>query len=161
MRYDPSRPNSPPLTQHIITRSGVFVRLSGKGSYSDKAYLNDLELGAQTKRLNNAEAVRAVFPAGVKTASLDGSTGYLNRDGGWAHASQGVIMMMAKVTALGGRIFSGKPVVGLVKSNGKTVGVKCADGTVFSSDLVVLSAGSWTASSFPELNLQGKCLATG
>ncbi|KAJ2979310.1 hypothetical protein NUW54_g11156 [Trametes sanguinea] len=33
--------------------------------------------------------------------------------------------------------------------------------TVFEADLVVLSAGSWTASAFPELSLQKACLATG
>ena len=43
----------------------------------------------------------------------------------------------------------------------RTVGVKCADGTQYAADVVVIAAGSWTPSSFPKLDLMGKCLATG
>lgn len=49
----------------------------------------------------------------------------------------------------------------LVKEDGKTTGVNCADGSLFRADLVVIASGSWTPSTFPSLPLFGKCLATG
>ncbi|PCH35627.1 FAD dependent oxidoreductase [Wolfiporia cocos MD-104 SS10] len=141
--------------------SGVIVLLAGTGSYADQAYVNDIKLGARIEPLKNAEELRSAFAPGVVTASFEGRTGYLNRDGGWTYATQGITLMMDKVTKLGGRILPGKAVTCLVGADGRTTGVECSDGTVYSADLVVLSAGSWTASSFPSLHLGEKCLATG
>ncbi|OBZ69672.1 L-pipecolate oxidase [Grifola frondosa] len=141
--------------------SGVFCPLLGNDSYTDQAYVNDIALGARIENLENASAVRSVFPPGVKIGLPEEVTGYLNRDGGWAFAEEGVSRLMSKVLALGGQIIAGKQVVELLRANGSTTGVRCSDGTVFDADLIVLSAGSWTASSFPSLDLGQKCLATG
>ncbi|KAI0365586.1 FAD dependent oxidoreductase [Pilatotrama ljubarskyi] len=141
--------------------SGVYCPLSLGEAYTDQAYENDVALGARIEHLSDPEAVRKVFPPSVNVAIPEHARGYLNRDGGWAFASQGIALMMEKVASLGGKIVPGKPVAELVKSDGKTTGVICEDGSVFEADLVVLSVGSWTASSFPELHLQDRCLATG
>ncbi|KAI8973989.1 FAD dependent oxidoreductase [Trametes punicea] len=124
-------------------------------------YENDVALGARIEYLAGPEAVRKVFPPSVSISVPEHARGYLNRDGGWAYASQGISRMMDKVIALGGKIVPGKPVEELTKNNGTTTGVRCQDGSVLEADLVVLSAGSWTASAFPELSLQEQCLATG
>lgn len=87
--------------------------------------------------------------------------GYLNRDGGWAAATQGVSAMMSRVTALGGTILSDKGVSKLIREDGKTTGVLCSDGTTFNADMVILATGSWTASAFPELNLNSNFVSTG
>jgi sarcosine oxidase/L-pipecolate oxidase len=109
--------------------------------------------------MENEAAIRQAFPPGAHVASF--SNGYLNLDGGWAHASQGVSLMMEKVIALGGKVIAGKAAETLLRQDGKTTGVRCADGTVFHAQVVILAAGSWTASSFPELCLSEQCVATG
>ncbi|KAI0918968.1 hypothetical protein AcW1_003527 [Taiwanofungus camphoratus] len=141
--------------------SGVFVLLSGGGTYANESYSNDTELGARVESLKDAEAIRAIFPPGVETTSFESSTGYLNRDGGWANSSQGISLILSKVASMGGRVVPGKHVVNLVQQDGKTTSVECVDGTTYNADLIVLSAGSWTASTFPSFNLGDKCLATG
>lgn len=135
--------------------------MEGQDSYIDDAYQNDIAHGARVEELPSPEAVRKIFPAGVDVSIPDDSRGFLNRDGGWAFASLGVERMMAKVTSLGGKIIPGKAVAELLQTGGKATGVRCADGSVFEADLVVLAAGSWTASAFPGLGLDGQCLATG
>lgn len=143
------------------TRSGVLVFGTG-GAYIDEAYRNDVTLGARVEPLADERALRAVFAPGVPTgAALDRASGYLNRDGGWAAASDGVAHAIGKVRALGGRVLGGRRVAALVKTNGVTSGVRCADGAVIEADLVVVATGSWTASTFPELDLGERCLATG
>lgn len=63
---------------------------------------------------------------------------------------------------MGGKVIENREVVGLVKDgNGQTTGVKCRDGKRFEGDRVILTIGSWTAATFPELELDSKCLATG
>jgi sarcosine oxidase/L-pipecolate oxidase len=120
-----------------------------------------MALGARLQLLENQSAIRQAFPSSTNVASLSGMTGYLNRDGGWAHASQGVSLMMDKVIAMGGNIIPGKAVETLLRHNETTSGVRCADGTEFRAQVVVLAIGSWTASSFPDLLLAEHCVATG
>ncbi|KAI0359664.1 FAD dependent oxidoreductase [Trametes cingulata] len=141
--------------------SGVYCPLRVGETYTDKAYENDVALGARIEHLSDPDAVRKVFPPSVNIAVPEHARGYLNRDGGWAFASQGITLIMEKVTALGGKIIPGKAVAELLKNEGKTTGVRCEDGSIFEGVLVVLSVGSWTASAFPELHLQDRCLATG
>ncbi|PSR73762.1 hypothetical protein PHLCEN_2v10406 [Hermanssonia centrifuga] len=142
--------------------SGVLVlRKSGNEAYTDQSYHNDIALGAHLEDLTTPDAIRATFPADIKTPSFEGSSGYLNHDGGWAFASQGVSLLMRRVASLGAQILAGKAVIELIKKDGKTNGVKCADGTAYYADLVVLASGSWTPSTFASLDLKGKCLATG
>ncbi|CAL1711342.1 unnamed protein product [Somion occarium] len=141
--------------------SGVVVIGWGQETYADKAYENDVALGARIETLAEPAAIRARFPADVKTASFEGMSGYLNRDGGWAFAAQGIQLLLSKVNALGGTVVPSKSVVKLLQREGKTHGVECADGSSYEADLVVIASGSWTASAFPDLDLGAKCLATG
>jgi len=146
-------------------RSGVVVLDSsskwGETPYANEAYHNDIALGARLQLLGDAGAIRQVFPSEANVSSFTNVTGYLNRDGGWAHASQGVSLMMKKVTALGGQILAGQAAETLLRHNEQTSGVRCTDGTVFHAQVVILAAGSWTASLFPELRLNEQCIATG
>ncbi|KAI0665651.1 FAD dependent oxidoreductase [Trametes maxima] len=141
--------------------SGVYCPLQAGETYTDKAYENDVTLGARIENISDAEAVRKVFPSGVSVSIPEHARGYLNRDGGWAFASKGVRLLMDKVSTRGGSIVPGKAVSALLRTDGKTTGVACADGSTLEADLVVLSVGSWTASAFPELSFQNQCLATG
>lgn len=114
------------------------------------------------KNLNTPEEIKAIFPPGVKTGSFEGASGYLNYEGGWAFASQGVAVLLERVKKLGAVVYPGKSVVDLVKGeDGVTRGVKTADGSSYDADLVVIASGSWTPSTFPKLDLFDKCLATG
>lgn len=130
-------------------------------SYTDQAFENDKAVGAAVEALLNPIHIRSVFPATANVSLADNARGFLNRDGGWAFASQGIQRMMDKVTALGGTIVAGKAVSELHRSNGRVSIVRCADGSAYDADLVVLATGSWTASTFPDLGLDTKCLATG
>ncbi|KAJ3519778.1 hypothetical protein NM688_g9253 [Phlebia brevispora] len=144
--------------------SGVFVvhESTGSETYTDQSHTNDLAIGSRVVELKTPSDIRAIFPASAKTSSFEGVYGYLNRDGGWAHAARGVEILMHKVEKAGAKIVPGKSVVGLFRdANGKTVGVRCKDGSRYDADIVVVAAGSWTPSSFPEVDLLGKCLATG
>lgn len=106
--------------------------------------------------------MRSVFPSAAKTSSFEGQSGYLNHDGGWVHASQGMEIILEKVKQMGGKVFSGQTSVGLVCHEGRTVGVGLSDGTTWPADLVVLSVGSWTAATFGgSLELGEMCVATG
>ena len=145
--------------------SGVVVLLTGKGSYGDLALANDRALGARTILLpassdNPSSTVPPTLPPPLKNL-LENRSGYINQDGGWVHSSRAVELMMDKVRKLGGNIVAGKAVQSLLKdASGQTNGVKCADGSEYKSDIVVLAAGAWTPSTFTELNVEDKCVAT-
>lgn len=126
-----------------------------------ESHRNDLELGASLQLLPDSNSIRAIFPPEASTASFDQQTGYINFDGGWANASQGLSMMVSKVVALKGKILPAKCVSTLLQQDGKTRGVECTDGSIYNASLVVLAVGSWTPSSFPVLDLGSRCLATG
>ncbi|KAJ7928452.1 hypothetical protein B0H13DRAFT_1967323 [Mycena leptocephala] len=121
--------------------------------YKHKSYLHDLEMGVRVVPLENHTALSQVFPPGARVGSFWQHTGYLNQDSGWANAGQGVSILMSKVTALHGKIITGKTAIELIQQGPdlKTTGVRCSDGTVFEADLVILATGSWTGSSFPNL----------
>jgi sarcosine oxidase / L-pipecolate oxidase len=146
-------------------RSGVLVLGSSadasRSAYASSSYENDVAIGSRLHVLKDGEAIRSSFPKGVNVASFEGSFGYLNFDGGWANATQGIRQMTSKVIARGGKVMSGKSVVKLLCHNDRTSGVQFADGTTIHASLVVLATGSWTASYFPDLNFGGKCIATG
>jgi len=130
-------------------------------TYTNKSYENDIAIGARLDVLKDGQAIRSIFPAGVSVATFNESSGYLNHDGGWANAAQGIRLMTASVVALGGKVIPEKSVVKLLRQAHRTSGVQFADGTTFDASLVVLAVGSWTASSFPDLTLGDKCVATG
>jgi sarcosine oxidase / L-pipecolate oxidase len=100
-------------------------------NYAKKAYENDVAIGCRLRDLNDGEAIRSVFPKDVNVVSFEGSSGYLNFDGGWANAAQGVWFMIASVIAKGGKVIPGKSVVKLLRHNDRTSGVEFADGTTF------------------------------
>lgn len=152
----------------FFARSGVLVLgLSKAGAnedsvtYTDGAYRNDVALGARIQDLANSTAIRAVFPSTCRIATFEEQAGYLNRDGGWANAGFGLSQLLKEVSSMGGKLLPGKGVTKLVRDAGRTTGVQCTDGTLFDADLVVLATGSWTPSTFPDLNLGPICLATG
>ena len=107
--------------------------------------------------------MRAVLPDAVKTGpAFEGAYGYLNLDSGWAFATRGIEMLMSRVIALGGKVVGGKAVTGLVRRGGRTSGVTLADGSSIDACLVVIASGSWTASTFRDLDLEDKkFVATG
>ena len=131
--------------------------------YTEASYTNDLALGVRVVSLDDEEKRKAIFPVGVRlgTAFTRDCFAYLNRDSGWVYAEGGTRRALENVQALGGTVIGGKEVKKLVKENGKTVGVRCADDSVYSAELVVLAAGSWTPSTFPESVPQSQCIATG
>ncbi|THH33067.1 hypothetical protein EUX98_g1151 [Antrodiella citrinella] len=142
---------------------GVVVLGQSKASYANKAYTNDVSLGARISTLSTPSAVRSVFPSTVSTGSFEDLTGYVNHDGGWATAATAMSRILQKVKDLGATVIAGKAVTSLLKrdTDGTTRGVKCADESEYEADLVVLAAGSWMASAFPDQGLQAKCVATG
>ena len=151
----------PKLIFVVPHRSGVYCALAHTDTYTDRAYDNDVAVGAAVELLSKPEAIRSAFPSTARVSFPDHARGYINRDGGWAFASQGIERMMDKVASLGGKIIPGKAVSELRRSDGKVSAVRCADGSEYAADLVVLATGSWSASSFPGLGLDTKCLATG
>lgn len=134
--------------------------------YTRASYTNDLALGVRVVNLEVEEKRKAVFAGGVElgTAFTRDCFAYLNQDGGWVHAEGGTQRALENVRALGGTVISGKVVKELVKENRetrKTTGVRCTDGSAYPAEVVVLAAGSWTPSTFPESVPQSHCLATG
>ena len=136
----------------------------GASSYADEAYENDRALGASIQEFADGAALRAAFPAPVPIAPFEGSTGYLNRDGGWANAGQGLALLIDEVQALGGAIIPGKNVRKIIRApeSGQSTSVQCDDDTMFNAALIVLATGSWTPYAFrDQLDLERMCLATG
>lgn len=138
----------------------------GEAGYTRASYTNDLALGVRVLTLEDEERRKVVFPDGVElgTAFTSDCFAYLNRDGGWVYAEGGTRRALENVLALGGTVVGGKAVKDLVKKNGesgRTTGVWCTDESVYPAELVVLAAGSWTPSTFPEPMRQSQCLATG
>ncbi|KAL0581348.1 hypothetical protein V5O48_000724 [Marasmius crinis-equi] len=146
--------------------SGVLLlgRSSAEGTYVHEAYENDAKQGLRLRRLDTDLSVKETTEEMLGSqASVDfqGLCGYLNYESGWADAGKATAAMTAKVRALGGKVFGGKTVRELIRTNGLTRGVKCTDGSLFNADLVVIATGSWTPSTFPGLGLEGRSLATG
>lgn len=129
--------------------------------YKDKSYQNDLEMGLRIMPLDDRTAIQQVFPPEAHVGNFSHHTGYLNRDGGWANAGHGISLLITKITALNGKIIGGKNATELIRQGQKTIGLRCTDGTVFETDLVVLATGSWTGSSFPDLSMGNIFRATG
>ncbi|KAI0317136.1 FAD dependent oxidoreductase [Amylostereum chailletii] len=140
--------------------SGVLVTGSGNAPDVADSYQNDLAAGARLIETKDPRSIRSTFPPDVPIGALDGFFGFLNQDGGWVAAAQAVASMTVEVEELGGKIVTGKLVTQLVKKDSRVSGVRCADGTSIEAGLVILACGSWTASSFPELDLGERCFST-
>jgi len=152
----------------IYRECGVLALDStdGEQRYASKAYVNDVALGARTVGFSSGgDTMRAIFPDDVKTGNaFAGASGYLNLDSGWAFATRGIEVLMSRVIALGGKVVGGKAVTGLIRRDGRTSGVRLADGSSIGAYLVVIASGSWTASTFQrDLDLDDKqqLLSTG
>lgn len=147
-------------------RSGVLIIGKRGAGYTTASYANDLALGLRVVNLEDEKKRKAIFAEGIElgTAFTEDCFAYLNLDGGWVPAEGGTRRALENVQALGGTVIGGKAVKELVKENGeagRTTGVRCADDSVYSAELIVLAAGSWTPSTFPESVPQSQCLATG
>ncbi|EPQ55237.1 FAD dependent oxidoreductase [Gloeophyllum trabeum ATCC 11539] len=142
----------------VYRESGVLMGGAGYDPYTEAAYRTDLAMGARVRDLPDRAAIQAVLPPGVRTGLF---RGYISRDGGWVDAAKATTTMTSKVIRMGGQVHAGKSVCSLVRNGGKTHGIECADGTVFLADLVIIATGSWTASNFPDLRLEEKCVAAG
>ena len=144
-------------------RTGILLLGGRKAGYINASYDNDLALGVRVVNLEDEEKRRAIFAGDVElgTAFTRDCFAYLNQDGGWVYAEGGTLRALENVKALGGTVTGGKEVKEFVKKNGGTAGVRCTDGSVYSAEFVVLAAGSWTPSTFPELIPQSQCIATG
>jgi glycine/D-amino acid oxidase-like deaminating enzyme len=73
-------------------------------------------------------------------------------------------MLISRVIALGGKVMCGKTVTGLIRQDGRTrtSGVVLAGGSSIDARLVVIASGSWTASTFRDLDLdENKFVSTG
>ncbi|KAI6007717.1 FAD dependent oxidoreductase [Pisolithus orientalis] len=153
------------------------VLLIGR-ALTDKSYENDFAEGARVTLLPNAEKIRSAFPDSLHRipeherplqhrllGDFSNYTGYINLDGGWVEATRSVKILLGIVIARGAKVESGKEVLTLLNSNadgsGYTCGAMCVDGSMYCADQVILAAGSWTASSFPGLELDQRCLASG
>jgi sarcosine oxidase / L-pipecolate oxidase len=131
-------------------------------SYAEAAYENDRALGARVVPLRDNKDFAAAFPPSIPLAPFENTFGYLNRDGGWAYAGQGLSLMIEKVKALGGKVLAGKPFKKLIIDGGKCRKVACADGSEYEAECVVVATGSWTPSLFYDsLGLKDVFLATG
>jgi len=142
-------------------------------NYDDTLEENDRKFGALIHNLPDTKAVRDKLLSllGPSTDSdsnehriglLTNYHGYFNPEGGWAEATRAVATLLSHVKELGGRVIASQEVASLMKDgHGRTTGVKCKDGACFEGDRVILTVGPWTASTFPELHLDSKCLATG
>lgn len=114
----------------------------------------------RVKELHSGEDVRSLFSPGVPLGSglVGPFEGYINIDSGWAKAQQGVEIAMELVLKLGGRILADKRVT-RITSEGN--GVTLEDGTELKADLILIATGAWTPSTFGDLGLADRILATG
>lgn len=162
-------PGSHGLTVEIMEyyRTGVLIMGEGTAGYTRASYANDVALGVRVVNLEDEETRRSIFDGGVGLGTAftrDQCFAYLNQDAGWVHAEGGTRRALENVRGLGGTVTAGKEVKGLVREDGdtgRTTGVMCTDGSVYSAALVVLATGSWTPSTFPASISQSQCLATG
>lgn len=127
--------------------------------FDDSAFLNDAKNGAQVlkimptnaaggeeDRLNASDpqktSLSQIFkPSIVLGENVRNAYGYLNLDGGWVDSKKGVEIAIQAVRDLGGQIHSGKEVSELLKTDSRTRGVKCKDGSEFEADIVVIATG--------------------
>jgi sarcosine oxidase / L-pipecolate oxidase len=137
--------------------------LIGESVYIERAYQNDVSIGAPVERCQTSEALRAHFPPAANV-SLEGFAGYVGHDGGWVESGRAVALLLDEIKRLGARVVADCRVSRLMKMDGTTRGVVCVDSRTFMADKIVLAAGSWTAGTFEDqldLGLEMKCLATG
>lgn len=107
--------------------------------------------GYPLERLDGA-AIRRRFPVLGEGAFSDG---YYNPVGGWAESGAVLASEVNRARRAGIGFEEGCRVASLVESAGRTTGVRLASGRELEADVVVVAAGTWTATLLPEL---GDCL---
>jgi sarcosine oxidase / L-pipecolate oxidase len=140
-----------------------LISVDRPDSYTYAAYENDKALGSQITGLLNASSITDHFPKGVRLG-LPKAAGYLNMEGGWADASEGIRRAMDIVRAGNGEILEGRQVSHLnFGSTGQAGGVTLVSGEVIDADVTVIATGSWTGSLLSDvaLGLDDRILATG
>ena len=155
------------MTRHIH-RSGVMI-LGDKGNRNDSDYAalsleNDKAMGARVVQMTDSDTIASRFPPGVPLGDMSTLSGYINLDGGWAHATLGIQACMEQIVSLGGQIEGGHHVVGLSYDDAHRVtGVKLQSGATLTAEVIVIATGSWTPSAFAteNLGLSDRFLATG
>ncbi|TRM69123.1 FAD dependent oxidoreductase [Schizophyllum amplum] len=140
----------------------LVVGSNGQSSYKDAAFGHDKAMGLDLSDLPTPEALQSSLPKDIGAGTFEGYTGYLNRNGGWAMASQGLELLTEEARTLGAKILTGKTVGQLIRKDGQTKGVICTDGSTYEASLVVLATGAWTGSAFnADLDCTPMCTATG
>ena len=76
--------------------------------------------------------------------------GYLNHKAGWVESAAVVSRVAGEARAAGVRIVEGTA-ADLVTSSGRVVGISTREGTIHSSDIVVIAAGAWTPALLPHM----------
>ncbi|KAJ4483807.1 FAD dependent oxidoreductase [Lentinula aciculospora] len=140
--------------------SGVLVL-----GASNEAYLNDIQQGSRLKVYGHSPSESSIIhesfsPNAIVSLSSD-TAGYINYDGGWVDAGKATFLLTQKVKSLGAKLILGKRASRLMRKEGHTEAVECHDGTVIQASLLIIAAGPWSPSIFPELNYQHNSLATG
>lgn len=98
--------------------------------------------------------------AAAGTGGVNGSSGYINRNSGWADAESSMRWLRKRVMGYKRVGFLSVGVERLVfdQDEGVVAGVELCDGNYLSADLIILAAGAWASTL---INLSGRITATG
>ncbi|KAE8145503.1 FAD dependent oxidoreductase [Aspergillus avenaceus] len=132
--------------------------------YAAKSYDNVKVMeGNNVELLTSKEEVLRVAPAYGEELNVAG--GYVNWGSGWSDAEAGVRYAKKLLDQEGKVVFQHGDVQSLIyadqvtdDSQRKVTGVRLADGTSVTADLVVLATGAWTAKL---VDLRGRAISTG
>lgn len=137
--------------------------IMGAGSLSlpfiEESIKNAEKLGTEKGEWVTAEETKKRWPA--FTGEMDGWKIHWNGAAGWANARDALAAMAKEASKAGAEYIYGD--VGYAKqllfdSNGSCVGARCADGSTYFADLVVLAAGAAAAGL---LDMKGQLVAKG
>lgn len=145
----------------VCSRSGFVILSPDDTAYGDASLRNDQAAGARVKRIDTSEEISSIFHSEVPLGEAIQPPMLHNLDGGWAAAADGVQRCIRHVVNLGGKVVPGKTAKAIERVDGKVTGVIFEDGTNISADIIVLATGSWTASSFAQLELEKHVFASG
>ena len=149
------------------SRSGVFVLSNDVAALGKDNSIFAIEKasGANVTALSTSEDVSAALPPSSRPGALTGRSGYINPEGGWAAASDGISKLAEVISSRGVKIQLGKEVTGLAyDAFGGVCGVRVrGHKDAVEADIVIAACGAWTAPTFadPDLQLDGRVIATG
>jgi sarcosine oxidase/L-pipecolate oxidase len=141
---------------------------AGQDDYVEKSLENvralerlQVEKGVEVKpNAIEAFASHEELAAVSGTGGASGSSGYINRNAGWADAESSMRWLRKRVMAYKRVGFLSVGVEKLIfdPSEGVVAGVDLCDGNYLSADLIILAAGAWSGSL---VDLSGRVSATG